>query len=98
MAHLSSHSKMAAALVREDPASAGIAESIVRSQKECVLCGHGIIVKAWGEYVRPAERVILESLGADGIRRSVAIHAGCLTEVSAGTAIAEALGLVEPEA
>ena len=94
--------KMAQALVAEARAGGevlelGMAESIVRSQRECVLCGHGIIVRAWGEVVPSAERLVLEGRGPDGLARSVAIHAGCLPEVSAGRAISDALGFTEPE-
>lgn len=92
-----STSKMAHGLVRELGLDAGTAESVARSQKACVLCGHGLIVYPWGDVTPQAERVVLEARGADGLSRQVPIHAGCLSEVSAGSAIAVALGFAEPE-
>ena len=91
--------KMAPALVAAgEVADLETAGAVARSQKACLVCGWGLIVKPWGEVVPAAERVVLEGLGADGLSRSVTFHAGCLGEsASVGSLIAVALGFAEPE-
>ena len=91
-------SKMARGLAAAEGIDLGTASAIARSQKACLVCGHGIVVYPWGDVVPAAERVILEGRGADGLSRSIAVHAGCLGEsASVGSLLAVALGFAEPE-
>jgi len=78
--------------------SPGMQSMLMRHQGFCVVCGNGLIMLPWGEITKERDRIILQSVPWDGdAGHDIYIHAGCLLEAGAGSAISEALGLTEAE-
>lgn len=72
------------------PFSRANAAALIESQRECVVCGNGMIVLPWADVVPVADRIALDA-DSGGTKKRVTIHRGCLLEVSAGAAIAQAI-------
>lgn len=89
--------KMASLLVASGEATPEQAITLLRHQRSCVVCGNGILVKWIDGFVPQNERLVWTADTKTGGRATITVHAGCLTDVSAGRRISDALGFTEPE-
>lgn len=83
-----------AADAEAQPFSRAMAISLIDSQRDCTVCGNGMIVLPWGEYVAPADRISLLATTPDA-DRGLTVHRNCLYEISAGAKIAAAISTAD---
>lgn len=91
-------SRQITALAAADRITNGQAAALIRAQRDCDICGNGMLIKPWAEVVAKADRLTLRILTSGGSNigsHTVHVHRGCVSASPASVAEAILIALGE---